>query len=265
MGLGDTEGILSQLQSSTQNIEAYLTEAGEQELVFEFAHMQIYEKDFSSTLDMSLADQLRAQINDLNTGIQAADLPPNIQTPLINELNTYTKLVSEFIASTVELELSIAASTLHYDRFAPELSISQAEIDQMLSETAEQLRSQRQISTFQTITVFSGAFAILLLLVILQLRSARQLTKRLQQLANGMKEVAAGHFEELGELPQGKDNVGTLAETFTAMAQQIRDQIALVRNAQKKAEIASEAKSHFLANMSHELRTPLNAILGFTP
>lgn len=33
---------------------------------------------------------------------------------------------------------------------------------------------------------------------------------------------------------------------------------------QKKAEMASHAKSDFLANMSHEIRTPIHGILGLT-
>lgn len=37
-----------------------------------------------------------------------------------------------------------------------------------------------------------------------------------------------------------------------------------LKNAIKKTEVASRAKSQFLANMSHELRTPLNAIMGFS-
>ncbi len=37
-----------------------------------------------------------------------------------------------------------------------------------------------------------------------------------------------------------------------------------LREAQRRAEAASQAKSMFLANMSHEIRTPLNAVLGFT-
>jgi signal transduction histidine kinase/HPt (histidine-containing phosphotransfer) domain-containing protein len=37
-----------------------------------------------------------------------------------------------------------------------------------------------------------------------------------------------------------------------------------MREALKKAESASMAKSQFLANMSHEIRTPLNALIGLT-
>ncbi len=39
---------------------------------------------------------------------------------------------------------------------------------------------------------------------------------------------------------------------------------AELREAQKAATAASQAKSDFLANMSHEIRTPMNAIIGMT-
>jgi PAS domain S-box-containing protein len=41
-------------------------------------------------------------------------------------------------------------------------------------------------------------------------------------------------------------------------------EMAELKSAAEKAEIANRAKSEFLANMSHELRTPLNHIIGFT-
>ena len=55
-----------------------------------------------------------------------------------------------------------------------------------------------------------------------------------------------------------------LRRQLKASLEREQDVSRQLRDALKKAETATEAKSQFLANMSHEIRTPMTAILGFT-
>lgn len=56
--------------------------------------------------------------------------------------------------------------------------------------------------------------------------------------------------------------VQTIIRMTTGQKQKLIHFATDIKEAQCKAEAASEAKSLFLANMSHEIRTPINAILG---
>ena len=83
---------------------------------------------------------------------------------------------------------------------------------------------------------------------------------------------AAATEDRLFILPQGLVivcillTVGKVAQTALKMTDGQREKLVhyamSIKEEQRNAEAANEAKSIFLANMSHEIRTPINAILG---
>ncbi len=110
------------------------------------------------------------------------------------------------------------------------------------------------------------------------------LTEAASQIERGTFEPGRFTFEAARQ-----DEIGKLARSFKAMAQEVRQReakleeinssleqtvkertadlasaVAEAEQAKAEAEDANATKSQFLANMSHELRTPLNAIIGYS-
>jgi signal transduction histidine kinase/DNA-binding response OmpR family regulator len=264
LGLINGQGTLSMLRAIENRIHQALQHAERPYASSLFDEMRLYEREFSNSLDITLADKLVNTADRFIATLTVLPLPEKYKTALQGEIAMYRVTVMQLMQGVLELKLITDQNTLHFNRISPHMTRMQKEVDQLLSRMASKLQQQRQSYAIQAAGVFVAALIGLSLFTLLQIRGARKLIARLQQLANGMRTIARGEFVTTMDLPQGQDEVGELTHTFTTMASQIRSQLDTIEQERYKAESANRAKSEFLANMSHEIRTPMNGVIGMT-
>ncbi len=88
--------------------------------------------------------------------------------------------------------------------------------------------------------------------------------RRMARLSQDVTAIGEAGNAETRVSVMGKDEIGALGAAINAMLGKLAQTEEALRQAQKEAVTANEAKSRFLANMSHEIRTPLNAVMGMT-
>ncbi|MBC16757.1 MAG: histidine kinase [Desulfovibrio sp.] len=118
--------------------------------------------------------------------------------------------------------------------------------------------------------VFVVALTILIILILpLSVWISSQITKPLEELQSDFAKAASGDFS-VRMKQHSRDEIGLLAGYFnwfmqklTEYSDDLRTEIAVRKEAERKLIAMDENKTLFLASASHELRTPLTSIIGF--
>jgi signal transduction histidine kinase len=105
------------------------------------------------------------------------------------------------------------------------------------------------------IVVFSIAVGIGSLL-------ARQLTRRIERLAEATSDLAAGDLDRRVAV-ESPDEVGRLSADFNRMAVQLQERERALSDEAARSDALLRANRRLVADVSHELRTPLATLRGY--
>jgi signal transduction histidine kinase/FixJ family two-component response regulator len=118
------------------------------------------------------------------------------------------------------------------------------------------------LKPYNSLLLTIGAVSLVggLLLILGSWLLARTLTQPISALEQAARRLQDGQTARV--VVNTHDEIARLGLVFNAMAEDITEREASLKQARDSAEAANSAKSLFLANMNHEFRTPLNGILG---
>ena len=294
IGLAGASGSLNELRAAESRINELCADLEDMAVQSALFRMQLRAREFTLTLDMTLADEIEGELNTIaglltgeveggvNPQERGGSQPaPSVEDPpaaspepspedagphaeIIGALSQYRGLVKSFLDGVLELELAIAENTLIYERVRPEVALARESLVREQLRTDKRQRMRRQNSVWRTLLVFGGGLLLLLLLLYVQIGGARRLVARLRVLADSMRRFAEGESERELTLPGGTDEVGALSTAFRRMVEKIGAQVVEIERERERADHANQAKSRYLSSISHDLRTPLNAIIGYS-
>jgi len=147
-----------------------------------------------------------------------------------------------------------------------------SQMESILSASIQDLL-QRRIDRFQSGVIHTLIWAGLglLLVSLIGLAIAHDITSPLGSLVGTARELASGNLDTSVAIGRRRDEVGELGRVFTTMMEAVREARQRLLDTNKelmslneKLSEATQAKSRLLATMSHEIRTPMNAIIGMT-
>jgi signal transduction histidine kinase len=237
------------------------------DLLLLFRDMEAAENDYLLTRQrpsmqtaFNISARLRRELQSV-PGVDAGS-----RDALLAGLADRQKLAEMILDTDVEIRSRLAEFDLQAEAVDP-LARQLVELGrQEVNEAREDISHLTRLGTWSLAA--SVASAVALAGGIAWLLSAG-ITRNLVRLTRAAHELRCGNLDARAEV-LGRDEVGLLAETFNAMAENIlrRTEDLTVKareleEANRRLQDLDSMKSDFVSSVSHELRTPLTSILGF--
>ncbi len=139
-----------------------------------------------------------------------------------------------------------------FDRIRAEIGLLRADEGVLLEE-----RSRESAQAAQRLQLVLGGGTLLAAVFAVAIASlvARGVSRRLEVVVGAADALAEGAGEQLPDLPEGHDEVGSLARAFQSMAQKIRQQIGDLRVQTELAEQARATAEQARALLAEQLAT----------
>lgn len=174
---------------------------------------------------------------------------------------TYQNSNSEFLQLETYMDLNENQVRISYVESEKQNNFMQSTMQFFLNGRTYYLDMSRDLSDiYQTRDEQLQLFRIIFLVIsvmgiCLSWLVATYLTKYLHKLTKAAKEIGEGNLSYRANI-QTQDEIGELAKAFDAMAEQLEENITLLKE-------TAEQKEMFIGAFTHELKTPMTSIIGY--
>lgn len=110
----------------------------------------------------------------------------------------------------------------------------------------------RRQAAYSLIIYLCAAMASVILIFLI----TRRILRPLRELQSAAQDISGGNLKRRANV-QTRDEIGSVAKAFNAMADQIENQVT-------ELEQESERRRQLLGSLTHEMKTPMTSIIGYS-